>query len=143
MIISRVDNLHKSEISVEFEMTPMIDILFMLLLFFMLSVGVALQTVDVSLPTSHDSTTSLAPDKGKIILTIGHDNYLVNGNIVSSIQEFRSAIKQISQETHSNVLIASDHTVEMGKIIQVIAYLQSLQIQNVDIILRHTSDVKQ
>ncbi len=68
-------NLPNIDDSIGFDMTPMIDIVFQLILFFMLAMDMSQHEVEaVVLPTASEATEDKDPDKERVIVNVCHED---------------------------------------------------------------------
>ncbi|TMM48105.1 ExbD/TolR family protein [Qipengyuania marisflavi] len=70
----------------EMNMTPLIDVLLVLLIMFIITIPVATHSVDIDLPAPSPAPPNMVePDKNKLVLT-GTDEILWNGNPINQGQ---------------------------------------------------------
>ena len=71
----------------EMNMTPLIDVLLVLLIMFIITIPVATHSVDIDLPQPNPTPPDVIvePEKNKLVLTAG-DEILWNGNTIDSGQ---------------------------------------------------------
>lgn len=80
----------------EMNMTPLIDVLLVLLIMFIITIPVATHSVDIDLPTPTPPTDIIVePVKNKLVLTVSNqilwNGQAINeGNLVSLLQESRN-----------------------------------------------------
>ncbi len=123
------------------DLTPLLDIIFILLVFFMLSAGIALQSLDIKLPRSVAETLSpLSPSK-HIVLEIQQYNYLVAGNQVQSFTELEAEISAaIAARPNDELIIAGDREIAIGRLLKVLTYLQSQGIVAANILMQEENN---
>lgn len=69
----------------EMNMTPLIDVLLVLLIMFIITIPVATHAVNIDLPTPSPTEQTVEPDKNKLVLT-QTDQILWNGNVIDQNQ---------------------------------------------------------
>ena len=81
----------------EMNMTPLIDVLLVLLIMFIITIPVATHSVDIDLPAPNPTPPDVIvePEKNKLILTSG-DEILWNGNAIDQGQ-LRTLLDQSTQ----------------------------------------------
>ena len=98
---------------VEIDMSPMIDLVFLLLIFFMVaSVVVELEKVDVAIPESNHAKV---PDdtKGRMMLSIDANNQVYVGTEPVNLEQLKDRISnELDLNENLRVLIRADKRVE-------------------------------
>jgi biopolymer transport protein ExbD len=99
------------------DMTPMIDMIFQLLIFFLLTSFFIMPAVNVSLPKSR-STQAQAP--GSLVLTVERDGNLELAGQPVSLRDLPGLLgAALEQRTDRMVLIQSDRGVAFGRVVEV------------------------
>ncbi len=118
----------RSKVSAEFSMSSMTDIVFLLLIFFMLaSTLVTSSALDLTLPSS-DGTVINRKD---VVVNISPDErFSVENDIVSEAELERAIINKIVDPKEAVILLRADKSVSYEKIVLVmdIAYRNKLKM---------------
>ena len=124
--------------SIELDMTPMIDVVFLLIVFFTLVMNfvVADQNERIRLPVSELAQPPELPPSEPIILHILADGNVIYSGVEYSIQELREPIHRYLRFLHHmniplaevTVIIRADAQVEIGRVLDVIELCQRLEL---------------
>jgi len=115
---------HLNKKSARFDLTPLIDVVFLLLIFFMLTTTfVNLESrVKVNLP-SGDFAAAEASEN--IIVTITENNTIYfNGKLIDPLKLTESVAAEITEEPERTVILEADKNVLHGKVIRVMDLLK-------------------
>ena len=119
---------NRSKISAEFNMSSMTDLVFLLLIFFMLtSTLVASSALDVILPKSKAQTVK----KSTVTVTISKDLKLsVNDDIVSTNDLEISILQYVSNDPEAVLILRVDESVPTGEAVRImdIAYRNKIKM---------------
>ena len=119
---------NRSKISAEFNMSSMTDLVFLLLIFFMLtSTLVTSSALDVTLPQSKAQTVK----KSTITVTINKDLQLsVNENIVSSNDLEMAILRDVANDSEAILILRADESVPTGEAVRImdIAYRNKIKM---------------
>ena len=119
------------------DLTPLLDIVFILLVFFMLSAGVALQSLDIQLPSSVVQTQSPLPPSPHVVLEIQRHRYVLGGRKMSTFNELKEAVSAaVAVQPGREFVIAGDREIAIGRLLQVLTYLQSQGIVSANILMQ-------
>ena len=125
----------KNEENFSFDLTPLVDVVFLLLIFFMVSTVFIdfKRQMDISLPSSKSSAPSEVLGPVMVELTIDRQVFL-NGEKIN-FKEFESALSRISASKKS-AIIRADKNLPYGNVIKVMGMLQSAQILDIGIAVK-------
>lgn len=118
--------------SLQDAMTPMIDVIFVLIAFMMLMINVPLLTMEVELPKVAETPQS--SNVQKHVVTIGvlenADEWLVNESKVSSLEELKEQLQaeKMQYPEQLSVVIHSDRKVAMERVVALFSTLQALEL---------------
>jgi len=132
----RETDTHKHAIRANVDMTPMIDCMFQLILFFMLSSTFVVQSsINVEMPEAKGATSLEQKD---VSLTLvyndggpdGKGQIFINEEEVFSMQELSQRLAlAVSERPDLRLLIRPDTRVPTGRLVEVFGYVNSVGIQ--------------
>lgn len=103
-------------VTAQINITPLIDVIFLLLIFFMLtSTFVSQAGIKVNLPKA---VSSKVIAENRLVVVIDGNNQLYVHNKIISLKELKTILEKASKENKS-LLIMSDKTAAMGKVVEV------------------------
>ena len=97
---------------VEIDMAPMIDMVFLLLIFFMVASVVVTEKIDIKLP---EAKSAKVPEntKGRMMLTVDANNQIYVGMMPVTIEELQELVSQeLDIDPALRILIRADGAVE-------------------------------
>ena len=126
----------ENEENFSLDLTPLVDVVFLLLIFFMVSTVFIdfKRQVDISLPSSKSSAPSEVLGPVMVELTIDRQVFL-NGEKIN-FKEFESALSRISPSKKKSAIIRADKNLPYGNVIKVMGMLQSAQILDIGIAVK-------
>ena len=124
------------EESFALDLTPMIDVVFLLLIFFMVStVFVDFdRRMELSLPSSKSSV----PDENKeqIEIEMTNDKQIFLNGAQITLQELESTILDSREELGKSGVIRADKNLPYGDVVQVMGILQNAGIQDISVAVK-------
>ena len=104
----------------EINVTPMVDVMLVLLIIFMIGAPMLEQGVDVELPKTKKAK-SIRMDSKPIVLTLDHQGNLFAGN-----QKLPSLEKYLSKlDKERQILLKAHKAIAYGEVVQVMATIRS------------------
>ena len=117
---------------VSINITSLIDVVFMLVIFFMLSSSFNKSSIPISLPSSENSIQS--SDTESIRVTISKEKIIFLNDNITSIKNLSSeSQKLLTSFGTRNAVLYSDENVSLGFMISVIDELTKSGIENVSV----------
>ncbi len=118
------------------DLTPLLDVMFMLLIFFILTANAVPYALDVNLPEDAEEITQAIsdPDMLSVTLLVGDLGWKINGTNYLIETEFRANLKSRAQG-NKRVVIIGDKEVSMQKLLSVLAFLRKNNIETADIVM--------
>ena len=124
---------HRLKKKPEFMIIPMIDIIFFLLVFFMMNSlqTVAQKALAVQLPQAQSAS---APAQLPIIMTLDEEGHITIDNKPVSIQESATIMKQHMQENaNAAVVLQADKRTAHGQVVAVMDMLKTSGVKRLSI----------
>ena len=122
----------ESETSLQDAMTPMIDVIFVLIAFMMLMINAPLLTMEVNLPKTLETPKTASLHQQVVTITVQADvkQWFINDQPATSNDELKAMLAAKKQEygAELSVVVHSDKQVEMERIVQLFATLQKLEL---------------
>ncbi len=118
------------------DLTPMLDVLFILLVFFVLTANSAQLALDVTLPSDKATAAKPLPQPKRIVIAIlpGEGAWKVDDRRFDDWAGTEAAIKAaVEARPKAAVVIASDRSVPMQRFVQTLSFLRGLGVAKVDI----------
>jgi biopolymer transport protein ExbD len=124
---------NEEEENFSLDLTPLVDVVFLLLIFFMVSTVFVdfKRRMDISLPTSKVSIPDETPKALELEITVDKQVFL-NGNKVS-LKSLESALKKIDVDKKKAAIIRADKNLPYGDVIKVMGMLQSARILDISV----------
>lgn len=124
--------LPKAEESNELDLTPMLDVVFILLIFFIVTTSFVKETgIDINRPSA---TTAEKKSQGNILIAINANGDIWIDNREIDIRAVRANIQQLkARYPQSSVIIQSDQDARTGKLVKVMDQVRLAGVQNISI----------
>ena len=124
---------NEEEENFSLDLTPLVDVVFLLLIFFMVSTVFVdfKRRMDISLPTSKVSIPDETPKAIELEITVDKQVFL-NGDKVS-LKSLESALKKIDTDKKKAAIIRADKNLPYGDVIKVMGMLQSARILDISV----------
>lgn len=118
------------------DLTPLLDVMFMLIVFFLLTANAVPYALDVNLPEDAEEVTQAVEDPDMLSVTLlpSDDGWKVNDTLYQTEPEFKEALKAATQD-NKHVIIIGDKDVSMQKLLNVMAFLRKHNIEAADIVM--------
>lgn len=112
------------------DLTPLLDIIFIVMVFLMLTAAVKLDSLDVNLPST-DSQAVAEVDKQSITVNILKDepHWAINGKSYIDWENFTIALLEESKSTDKPIVIGAEKTADIQSLVKLLGFLQENGIQ--------------
>lgn len=137
-MIGRPESNDASWRSLTPDITPLLDIIFIVLVFLLLTANIPLQSLEVDLPqTDSESLTSVQDDKAITInLIAGTPAWALDGKQYDDWEQFKPVLlAQAETLKEAELILASDKDVTVDNMLKLLAFLQEQQIEATQILM--------
>jgi biopolymer transport protein ExbD len=120
----------------ELNVTPLLDLCFVLLIIFMITTPLMENSIDLVVPTSATAKTEVDPKETQIIQIDRHDVLKLNGQVTSrtDLEAQLAALK--ARDPQTSVVVRPDRDLAIQKFIEVMDILKRAGISRVGVMTR-------
>jgi len=112
----------------EINVTPLVDVMLVLLIIFMITAPLLQQGIDVNLPKAKGK--ELSPSE-RIVITIKKDGKIY---VDKSAVTLKSLRKRLSKKTNKEVFLRADRDVPYGLVVSVMGELRDIGIEKIGMV---------
>ncbi len=119
------------------DLTPLLDVMFMLIVFFLLTANAVPYALDVNLPEDNEDITQAVEDPDMLSVTLlpKEFGWKINDVSYEEENEFKNALK-VKVIENKKIIIIGDKDVSMDKLLQIMAFLRKNNIEAADIVMK-------
>lgn len=120
------------------DITPLLDIIFIVLVFLLLTANIPLQSLEVDLPkTDSEALGALTDTKSMTInMLAGTPAWALEGTEYEDWQQFKPALTaQVAALKETDLVLASDKDVTVDSMLKLLAFLQEHEITATQILM--------
>lgn len=118
------------------DLTAMLDILFILLVFFILTAGTAFHTLDLTLPATKSQTLPVASKTQTILLEVQKGQYLLDKKPIADMATLERTLPDLlAAQPASKLIVAGDKDISVERFLEVLTYLRVSGIDAADILM--------
>lgn len=119
------------------DLTPLLDVVFMLIIFLILSINTTSFSLEVNLPEDRDNISKIISDKDQIEIHLLSSNmWQINEKKFENEQKFRNYLLNFYQKNKNRkIIIIVDKNSKAQKLISILTFLKKENIQMADILV--------
>jgi biopolymer transport protein ExbD len=119
----------RARIRTHLEMAPLIDVVFLLLIFFMLTTTFMVQeAVELQIPHAETGETA---DPSALVIVLSHDDLLLNGEPVSFVELESALAEPLRADPDRSVVLKTDAEMPVQRILEVMDSIRNAGGRNV------------
>ena len=131
----------KNELCTSLELTPLIDIIFIVVVFLLLTANSRLLSLPVDIPASDDAVASENSDQNSLTISIFRSApvWAIEQQRFENWDEFKQVLlKRISANQQQTLAIAAEHDAEVEPLLKLLALLNQQQVTNTRILMEES-----
>jgi len=122
----------------QLSMTPLIDVVFILLLFFMLASSfIEWREIDLSMAGESAVTSS---DKSPLVVQLSQDNFLFRGESVSLDQLLEYVASELANQADLQIVVQPQANIPLQKMVMLLDQLRALGVKQVSLLRAPTKE---
>ena len=124
--MKRLYDINENEVKYEINILPMIDVIFAILTFFIISslYLIKLETIPLNLPRA--STSSISKDEFINVSISSNEKIFLNSEEIG-LKSLNEELQKINIQNNKKVIISGDKDVDYGRIVEVLDELRKIK----------------
>ncbi len=136
MAFSPFDDPSSDEVIADINVTPLVDVMLVLLIIFMITTPMLHQGVDVQLPEMTSAETLPLPEEDPVVLTVTRDQVVfVRDEPVHIDRLVERLLPELETRGSRTVFMKADRTVPFGEVTTVLDVLNQAGVTNVALVV--------
>lgn len=127
--------------TVAIDMTPLIDIIFIVLVFLLLTANVPLQSLHLDVPSAPNAHLTPITEQKKMTINVmpSSPQWAINGQGYDHWSEFEAAFNtSFKTQPDVNIIIAADKSASIEPLMRALSLLQQHEIKNTQVLMEQS-----
>ena len=123
------------------DLTPLLDLVFIVMVFLLLTTNIAVKTMDITIPNTDDSEVLTSPEQDAITVNIlaQAPYWAIQGTVFSDWSLFtQELLRSVKNSPDKTLIIAADKSASVEMMLKLLAFLQKNQINATNIMMEDT-----
>ncbi|MCR9306812.1 ExbD/TolR family protein [Vibrio diabolicus] len=122
------------------DLTPLLDIIFIVMVFLMLTAAVKLDSLDVNLPSTESQAVANVDNQSITVNILKDEPYwAINGKTYIDWDNFTLALLEESKSSDKPIVIGAEKTANIQSLVQLLGFLQENGIQATQLLTEEPS----
>ena len=122
------------------DLTPLLDIIFIVMVFLMLTAAVKLDSLDVNLPSTESQAVADVDKQSNTVNILKDEPYwAINGKTYIDWDNFTLALLEESKSSDKPIVIGAEKTANIQSLVQLLGFLQENGIQATQLLTEEPS----
>ena len=124
------------------DLTPLLDVLFILLIFFILTSGISQIYTEIQLPQTDELLDSKKNDQKTVLIEISGEKHYwkINGKLIYDYEEVKRHLLDLHQSSEAqSYILALERTLPVELLLDLLNFFSAQHITNVQIVSEHAS----
>ena len=120
------------------DLTPLLDVMFMLIVFLVLTTNTMQQVFDVTLPEDKEDTLEVLTENDTIKITIFSEgeSWAIDDQKFEDFEEFKKTLMRIyNKSSQKKVIVYGDKSATIDRLMNLLTFLRSKGIETADIVM--------
>lgn len=121
------------------DLTPLLDVMFMLIIFLVLTTNAMQQVFDISLPEDKDDVLEVLSENDTIKITIFSEGgqWAINEQKFADFADFKSKLVTVySSSKKKHVIVFGDKSATIDRLMELLTFMRSKGIEAADIVMK-------
>ncbi len=120
------------------DLTPLIDVMFMLIIFLLLTASATLFEFDITLPEDAHAMTAPVEDHDQVRISISADGWKLDDRPFASFDAIADQVRRIEDISTRGVLVFCDKQVAVERLLSLLTFLREQNIPAADIVMERS-----
>ncbi|OBT15511.1 biopolymer transporter ExbD [Vibrio sp. UCD-FRSSP16_10] len=123
------------------DLTPLLDIIFIVMVFLLLTANITIKTMDVAIPQTDDGQVLNAQDKAVITVNImtTEPKWAIDGESFADWSAFTHALlSKVTTSPEHDLILSPDKSADVESMLKVLAWLQTNEINATNIVMEES-----
>lgn len=117
----------------EINLTPLVDVVFVLLIIFMVTAPLLTEGVDVELPKTRE-VSELPQDEQTIVVSLKDDGTILIDTYTVTVGELAKRLERITEGSQASLFLRADARVAYGRVVEVMGEIKAAGIDRIGVV---------